>query len=357
MRHIFILIPSLHPTGPVKGAYALANAMVRERKLTLVTLKPGPGVDAPLDPRVALVSLADVEGGWRARLAAYRALLENAGGRSRVASVSFCLSADILNRFCKRQAVTCASVRGNLLRNYHHDYGLQGIPLAMGHLFALGGFDHVVAMSETMARQVCFYARKNPVVISNFVDEAVLEPYRVPLSLGGRLRFVFLASLNTRKQPLLPLRAIHELHRRGLKVSLDVIGSGPLQGLVEAEVARLNLAGSVELHGHLRDPHAIVSRAHAMILPSLSEGVSRAVLEALHLGVPCVLRAVDGNAELIRPGNNGVLFQHDKELPDAMLVAADIARKTGDRQTSLLPQVCRQAAASRLYLELVEQDA
>ena len=48
MRQIFITVPSPHPTGPIKGAYALANALAAERQVTLVTLKRGPGADAEL---------------------------------------------------------------------------------------------------------------------------------------------------------------------------------------------------------------------------------------------------------------------------------------------------------------------
>ena len=51
-QDIFILVPSPHPTGPVKGAFALANALAPIRRVVLVYLKDGPGVDANLDTRV-----------------------------------------------------------------------------------------------------------------------------------------------------------------------------------------------------------------------------------------------------------------------------------------------------------------
>src|SRR5687767_13279793 len=117
MREIFIVVPSPHPTGPIKGAYALANAVSAERPVTLVTLKQGPGAEAVLDPRVTRRSLADVSGSYN-RLAAYRKMLRDAGGRKSVASISMCLSADIVNCLSGNDAVTCVSVRGNLLRNY-----------------------------------------------------------------------------------------------------------------------------------------------------------------------------------------------------------------------------------------------
>lgn len=360
MRHVFLLVPSWRPTGPVKGAFALANALAASRPVTLAALKPGPGVDAPLDERVRRIDLFGEGGGWWQRRRAYRKLLRQAGGRSGAASISLCLSADWVNRGCRADAVICSSVRGNLPRNYRHDYGYIGVPLAMMHLRMLAGFDHVVAMTEAMARQVAGYVGRLPEVIGNCVDEAALEPCRTPAPAAGdgaegaARRLVFVGSLTPRKQPLLLLRALRELRRQGGEFALDVVGDGPMRGRIEAEIARLGLDGAVTLHGHLRQPLPVLARAHAFVLPSLSEGVSRAALEALHLGVPCVLRDVDGNAEVIASGVNGVLFNHDRELAGAMRAAAELVSHTGGRRDSLLPTTCRQAEAARRYLTLLE---
>lgn len=352
-RKYFILIPSPHSSGPVKGAYALANALATTREVTLVTLKAGPGANTPLDERIRWVSLADVPGGWRTRIQAYRQVLRKSGGRKDIVSISMCFSADMINRFCGDAAITCASVRGNLVQNYRMDYGVSGIPLAMAHLIALRGFDRVVAMTDAMAKQVRFYTRKQPAVIGNFVDEAALEPYRNAAMPNGPLRFVFLASLSIRKQPLLLIRAMHELRQQEREVTLDIIGSGPLLAVVQNEVGSLGLNEVVRIHGQLVSPYALLASADAMVIPSLSEGVSRAALEALHLGVPCVLRDVDGNSGLVASGGNGSLFRQDSELANAMLQSAKISRRMSVRH-SLLPPGFRQATATQRYMELVE---
>lgn len=352
-RKYFILIPSPHSSGPVKGAYALANALATTREVTLVTLKAGPGANTPLDERIRRVSLAEVSGGWRTRIQAYRQLLRKSGERKNLISISMCFSADMVNRFCGDAALTCASVRGNLLQNYRMDYGISGILLAMAHLVTLSGFDRVVAMTDAMAKQVRFYTRKQPAVIGNFVDEAALEPYRNAAMPFGPLRFVFLASLSVRKQPLLLIRAMHELRQQGREVTLDIIGSGPLLAVVRNEVRLLGLNEIVRVHGQLASPYALLASADAMVIPSLSEGVSRAALEALHLGVPCVLRDVDGNAGLVSNGENGGLFRQDSELANAMLRSAEISRCRSVR-SSLLPPGFRQATATQQYMELVE---
>jgi glycosyltransferase involved in cell wall biosynthesis len=301
MKKIFILVPSPSPAGPVKGAIALANELAHKRDVSIVTLKNGPGYDAELDPRVKHISLATDKGNvffqW---IKGYRKILKNAGGRSQVASISMCFSADMVNAFCRRNAVVCSSVRGNLLKNYRMDYGFIGLPLAMGHLVALRLFDHVVAMSTAMAGQVGFYLNKKPAVIGNFIDEAALERYRKPLNPDDQVRFVFLGSLTTRKQPLLIIDALNDLRKSGYDVMLDVIGSGPLMEEMKTKVNQSGIHDRVIFHGQLADPFVLLSGADALVLPSLSEGISRAALEALFLGVPCVLREVDGNSEIIK---------------------------------------------------------
>jgi len=61
MKIFCILLPSPFPTGPVKGAYALANSFAQSSNLEvfIVFLRKGPGVNAFLDKRVKLIILAN----------------------------------------------------------------------------------------------------------------------------------------------------------------------------------------------------------------------------------------------------------------------------------------------------------
>ena len=354
-KAVVVLLPSPHPTGPIKGAYALANALAPVCSVKLVFLKQGPGVDAPLNERVSVISLAHEPGGWRGRLNAYIKILKEAGGRRQVGAISMCLSADLLNRFCRKHAVICASVRGNLPQNYYHDYGWLGTYLAAGHLLALRTFDHVVAMTNAMADQISSQIGSRPQVIGNFVDEAALESYRrVEPCLSGPFRFVFVGSLSVRKQPDLVVAAMEQL--RDSDAHLDVIGDGPQRASLQRLVVSMGLESRVCLHGQVAYPHTIVAGADVFVLPSRSEGVSRAALEALYLGVPCVLRDVDGNAELLATPDIGALFAEDEDLPATMLKVARSARKRAAK-TSLLPPAFQQSVAAGQYLALLERTA
>jgi glycosyltransferase involved in cell wall biosynthesis len=90
------------------------------------------------------------------------------------------------------------------------------------------------------------------------------------------------------------------------------------------------------------------------VLPSLSEGTPRSALEALHLGVPCVLRAADGNSELIASEQQGALFEEDAALPDTIARVAAYSRTRSVVRSTLLPRGFRQVEQARRYLSLVE---
>ena len=123
---VFIIIPSLSSAGPVKGALALANGLSEHLSVILVTIKSSSGVSSLINPRIGVISLEHISGGWRGKIKAYVQHLMAAGGRKNVFSISMCFSADLINRFCCAQAFTCASIRGNLFENYKYDYGAFG---------------------------------------------------------------------------------------------------------------------------------------------------------------------------------------------------------------------------------------
>lgn len=351
-KHLFILIPANRPTGPVKGAYALANALIGHCNVTIVSIRQGCGANAWLNPKVNMICLADFSKGFAAKITYYKSLLQAAGGPASVASLSLCLSADFINIFCKRHAMTYCSVRGNLFVNYRHDYGFAGIGLAFIHLFSLRWIDRVVAMNQSMGEQVRKYSGHKAEVIGNFIDEPQLYRQIFTRNEADPFVFVFVGSLTTRKQPKLLIKALQELHKKNAVAFIEYVGFGPESQGIEEEVRKVDLVDFVKLHGFLSDPISIVFKADVLVLPSLSEGISRAAMEALYLGIPCVLRDADGNHELVIDGVNGAIFRDDLELPDAMLRAAGISRLNKNREC-LLPAGFRQRIAVSKYIELM----
>ena len=98
------------------------------------------------------------------------------------------------------------------------------------------------------------------------------------------------------------------------------------------------------------------------VLPSLAEGISNTILEAMAVGLPVVATQVGGNDELVAPGETGVLVPagDDSALANALIeVVSDRelrarqginARQRAEHAFSLQTMVERYAA---LYQDLV----
>lgn len=352
----FIIVSADTPHGPVKGAYALANSLAENgRNVTLVMVKKGAGANAHLNNSVKKIYLADHVSGYFNKLSFYQKILVEVGNRNNIVSISMCFSADAINIHCRQFAKICSSIRGNLIQNYRLDYGILGFLLAFIHLLMLRFFDFVVVMTNSMAFQVKGYIGKPPNIIGNFVDEKQLDFINKTFTItSSKYYFVFVGTLSKRKRPALLLDAIKILHGFGLDFHLHIVGDGPLRPYIESRIIKDNLSNNVTLHGFTKNPYKIISSSDVMVLPSLSEGASRAVMEALYLGVPCVVANIDGNSELIEEGVNGALFSEIADLPGAILRALEISRNLGPIRPILLSKKNRQISAVSSFINLLE---
>lgn len=103
---------------------------------------------------------------------------------------------------------------------------------------------------------------------------------------------------------------------------LLIVGDGPERKQLE----QLKIDG-VHLLGMRNDVAAILKQLDIFVLPSLNEGISNTILEAMAVGLPIVATAVGGTPELIAHEKNGLLV----EPRDYPALAQAFARYLNDR--------------------------
>jgi sugar transferase (PEP-CTERM/EpsH1 system associated) len=91
------------------------------------------------------------------------------------------------------------------------------------------------------------------------------------------------------------------------RLRLVMIGDGPLKEQVRGVIEEGGAAGLAWLPGERDDVPRIMRGLDLFVLPSISEGVSNTVLEAMASGLPMVATRVGGNPELIEAGVTGNL--------------------------------------------------
>ena len=86
---------------------------------------------------------------------------------------------------------------------------------------------------------------------------------------------------------------------------LVMVGEGPLRVQAQAVLNAAGVAHLAWLPGERSDVPDIMRGLHAFALPSLAEGISNTILEAMASGLPVVATAVGGNADLVVQGQTG----------------------------------------------------
>jgi colanic acid/amylovoran biosynthesis glycosyltransferase len=116
------------------------------------------------------------------------------------------------------------------------------------------------------------------------------------------------------------LSAVHLLTVAGDEVTCDLVGSGPLEGALRAQVERLGLADRVRLLGPRTQDEVVdaLTAAAVMAAPCVvgedgnRDGLPTVILEAMALGTPVVSTPVTGIPEVVRDGETGLLVpEHD----------------------------------------------
>jgi glycosyltransferase involved in cell wall biosynthesis len=130
------------------------------------------------------------------------------------------------------------------------------------------------------------------------------------------------------------IEAMCELAPRFPDLHLLLVGDGELRASLEAQVANAALDERIHFMGSRSDVADLLAASDLFVLPSLWEGLSMALLEAMATGLPIVASEVSGTVQAIVPGEHGLLIPpgEPQAIVDAigqLLSDPDRARKMG----------------------------
>ncbi len=123
----------------------------------------------------------------------------------------------------------------------------------------------------------------------------------------GPATVLFLGRLDAQKGLGVALEAWARVATRRPDARLAFVGDGPARAVLEDKVQSLGLTGRVSFLGTRSDPERLLQACQIFVLPSRSEGMSNALLEAMATGLPCVASRIGGNSDLVRHGVTGLL--------------------------------------------------
>jgi len=88
---------------------------------------------------------------------------------------------------------------------------------------------------------------------------------------------------------------------------LIIAGDGPCRDVLHNRAAALRLGDRVRFLGERHDVPDVLRALDVFVLPSIAEGISNTILEAMATGLPVIATRVGGNPELVVDGETGRL--------------------------------------------------
>ncbi len=217
---------------------------------------------------------------------------------------------------------------------------IRRLPFTRLRLLALRRVDRILALSPTMARELRALGADDAriVEVPNSV-ELPAEAASQPKPPGGPFRLLFTGRLSTEKSLETLVDAAGLLASRGHEVVVELVGDPDperdaepgLRARAEDLHERHGRALEIRFRGFRQDVERFYREADAFVLPSRSEGMSNALLEALAFGVPCVVSDIPENRAVVDDGRTGLVFRRGS--PDALAERLARLLRSRDRES------------------------
>lgn len=206
---------------------------------------------------------------------------------------------------------------------YFRNVRVQGMGLPRALLFRwrarLGASlaDKVIVTTKEMFSYVStFLPESRILMVPNGVDTALFQPLKNRPDSPYKT-VIFVGRLSPVKNLSMLIDAIALIHHP--EIRLILVGDGQLRDELEAHALRKRV--SVDSRGIVphRELAGLLGGADAFVLPSLTEGHPKALLEAMSCSLPCVGTAVPGIQDVICDGKTGLLCKLDaQDLADKL---------------------------------------
>jgi glycosyltransferase involved in cell wall biosynthesis len=249
--------------------------------------------------------------------------------------------------------VASTDTNSDLLRLVKMRYGSLVIKL-------LQRADVIVALCRKSAQEALKYGFLEKCIrrIPNGVDTLRFRP--ATEYQGLRDRIVFVGRLAQGKGVDILLEAFSLLRREGFNMRLDIYGAGPELNELRRMADGLGLRAAVLFHGQIGTVEDIFDNSCVFVQPSLVEGMSNVILEAMAAGLPVVATRTGAAEDMIRDGVDGLLVDTGsaRQIHDAvvrLLSDEALAERIGRQARALIESRYSIEQVALMYHELYRE--
>lgn len=152
---------------------------------------------------------------------------------------------------------------------------------------------------------------------------------------------ITVGELNANKNHIQVLEALSKLNKTNFHYL--IVGNGEDEQKLQKAVNELLLRDKVSFLGFRRDVPELLTASDVFILTSRREGLPKAVMEAMAVGLPIIATDVRGNRDLVKSGENGYLVPLGNAEQTAIAIerlidSEDLRRSMGGKSKELVKQ-------------------
>jgi glycosyltransferase involved in cell wall biosynthesis len=231
----------------------------------------------------------------------------------------------------------------------------------------LRGLDQVVMVGHHMRQLTAMrsLSSRKCTVIENGIPslQARLEDYSamrvqpLPAAFADFVRraptIVAIGRLSPEKGFDVLIEAFAQTCSRGMRYQLAIVGEGPQQAQLEAQIAHLALADRVLMSGYVAGADRVLERAAGFVMSSFTEGLPLALLEAMQWRAPIVATTVGAIPDVLDHGAGGWLVAPGDAaaLCNALLQLMSGSADAVQKSTVSLQRVSERYSSSRMAEE------
>lgn len=181
-------------------------------------------------------------------------------------------------------------------------------------------FDHVICVSRPLYDNLKGTVSANRLTMlpnAVTIKQMNSDSFKNREKVGRTI--LFAGRLSKEKGVDVLLNAYAQYNAEGGAARLIILGDGPLRGEYAQLVSKLGIDRNVTFLGHRNDVFSYYCQADVFVLPSRSEGLPMALLEAMAFGIPVVATNVGGIPDVVCDGISGKLVPPD--VPEALTAA------------------------------------
>jgi len=147
----------------------------------------------------------------------------------------------------------------------------------------------------------------NGIDASLYIFEQTKDDAKHALGLAGKMVVLFAGRLDPVKSLPTILDAFSLALHQLPALHLLILGDGPERALLENQSRDLGIDSNVDFMGNQANLKLYLCATDIFALPSKTEGISNALLEAMSAQIPCLATPVGGNLEVLADGKYGLM--------------------------------------------------